>query len=178
MSDDPTQALLRDSFGRVAALVGDLTSDLPVEVSTYRPDPGANPPGWLVWHLARVQDDHVAGLAGVEQAWAGWRDRFDLPFTPYETGYGQSAEEVGAVRVAGDLLAGYHADVHALTTAYLDGLAPGELDRVVDQRWDPPVTAGVRLVSVLADTLQHLGQTAYVVGLAQRSGLRQPADPR
>ncbi|MCW2811277.1 MAG: DinB family protein [Friedmanniella sp.] len=178
MSDDPTQTLLRDSFGRVAELVRELTADLSLPVSTYRPDPEANSAGWLLWHLIRITDDHVAALAGVDQAWPDWRARFDLPYDPFETGYGQSPEEVGSLRVSGALLAGYHADVHLLTTDYLDRLVPAELDRVVDRRWDPPVTAGVRLVSVLGDALQHLGQAAYVVGLAQRAGLTGPETPR
>ena len=51
------------------------------------------------------------------------------------------------------------------TVAYLATVAPEDLDRVVDERWDPPVTLGVRLVSVLSDDLQHAGQAAYARGL-------------
>ena len=163
------QALLTDSFDRVHELVGSLTSDLPVEVSTYRPDDDANSIGWLLWHLTRIQDDHVAELAGAEQAWPAWRDRFDLPFRPLDTGYGHGSAEVAAVRVESDLLAGYHADVHAQTLRYVDTVGAQELERVVDERWDPPVTAGVRLVSVIGDCLQHLGQASYVLGMAQRA---------
>ena len=169
MSDvGPAQELLRDLFGRIRGLVTDLTDGLSDEVGGYRPDPGANSIAWLIWHATRIQDDHVADLAGVDQVWPAWRDRFALPFHDRATGYGQSAEEVGAVRVPGDLLAGYHADVHALTLRYVDGLTGAELERVVDSRWDPPVTASVRLVSVVGDSEQHLGQAAYVRGLAER----------
>ena len=167
------QDLLTDSFDRVRELVGSLTSDLPVAVSTYRPDDDANSIGWLLWHLTRIQDDHVAELAGVEQAWPTWRDRFDLPFDPLDTGYGHGSAEVAAVRVESDLLAGYHADVHALTGRYLDTVGAQELQRVVDERWDPPVTAGVRLVSVIGDCLQHLGQASYVLGMAQRAAAQR-----
>ena len=176
MSDHPVRDLLTDSFSRIRDLVVELTDGLTEEDSTYRPVPGANTPGWLLWHLTRVQDDHIAGLAGTQQAWPNWRDRFGLPFSDWATGYGQSAEEVGAVRVSGDLLAGYHADVHALTLRYVEQIDADELARVVDTNWDPPVTAGVRVVSVLGDVLQHLGQAAYVRGLAQRaSSQHQPA---
>lgn len=168
MSDDAARDLLVDSFTRVRDLVVDLTDGLTEEDSTYRPAPEANTPGWLLWHLSRVQDDHIAGLAGVEQAWPGWRRRFDLPFSDWATGYGQSPDEVAAVRVSGELLAGYHADVHTLTLDYLQPITADDLARVVDTHWDPPVTAAVRLVSVLGDTLQHLGQAAYVRGLAAR----------
>jgi len=162
--------LLVDSFTRVRELVEELTDGLSEDAGAFRPDPGANSPAWLLWHLTRVQDDQVAELAGVEQAWPAWRERFALPFDDDATGYGQSAAEVGQVRVGGELLAGYHADVHALCLRYVEGLDAEELQRVVDERWDPPVRASARLVSVLGDVLQHLGQAAYVLGVAERTG--------
>jgi hypothetical protein len=169
MSDvGPVRDLLVDFFDRIRELVVDLTDNLTDEAGSYRPDPQANSIAWLVWHASRIQDDHVADLAGVGQRWPAWRDRFGLPFGPWATGYGQSADEVGQVRVAGDLLAGYHADVDDLTRTYLDSLTTEELARVVDTRWDPPVTAAVRLVSVVGDLEQHLGQAAYVRGLVER----------
>ena len=129
--------------------------------------PDANPIGWLVWHLARVQDDHVAEVAGTEQVWTAqdFVARFDLPFDPDATGYGMSSEEVGHLRVGAGLLADYVRAVHAATTAYVATLAPEDLDRIVDERWDPPVSLGARLVSVISDDLQHAGQASYVRGL-------------
>jgi Protein of unknown function (DUF664) len=167
MSDHAKQ-LLVDAFGRVRELVIDLTDRLTDDIATYRPDPGANSIAWLIWHLSRIQDDHVADLAQVEQVWGEWRGRFGLPFSKWATGYGQGPKEVAAVRASGDLLSGYHQAVHDLTLRYLDGITAGELDRIVDTRWDPPVTGAVRLVSVIGDTMQHLGQAAYVRGLAER----------
>jgi hypothetical protein len=38
---------------------------------------------------------------------------------------------------------------------------------VVDASWDPPVTLGVRLVSVISDDLQHAGQAAYLRGMIE-----------
>jgi hypothetical protein len=166
--------LLVDAFGRVQELVVELTDGLTEDTAAYRPDPDSNSIGWLLWHLTRIQDDHVAALAGVEQAWTRWRDRFGLPFSDWATGYGQTSKEVAAVHPSRDLLAGYHADVHALTLRYLDQITTDELARVVDTRWNPPVTASVRLVSVLGDTLQHLGQAAYVQGLAKRQTRSNP----
>lgn len=160
--------VLTEGFQRVSELVTAVTGGLSVEVATYRPDPEANSPAWLVWHLSRIQDDNLAGLAGTPQEWPQWRARFALPFDEDATGYGQSAAEVGEVQVDGELLAGYHQAVHEATQRYLDRLTREELDRVVDPNWDPPVTALVRLVSVLSDCLQHVGQAAYVRGLAER----------
>jgi len=163
--------LLVDQFTRLRDLVEGLTRGLDLELATWRPDDGSNSIAWLLWHLTRIQDDHLAGIAGVDQVWPRWRDRFGLPFGPWATGYGQSPAETEGVRVTGELLAGYHADVHALTLAYLERVDETELARVVDDSWDPPVTAAVRIVSVLGDALQHLGQAAYVKGLASRAGL-------
>lgn len=162
------KTVLVDAFNRIHDLVDGLTDGLTAEVASYRVDEEANSIAWLLWHLTRIQDDHVAGLAGVDQAWGRWREQFALPFDPADTGYGHSAADVGAVRVAPDLLARYHHDVHALTLSYLDRLDDAELARVVDTRWDPPVTASIRLVSVVGDALQHAGQAAYVRGLAHR----------
>jgi Protein of unknown function (DUF664) len=167
MSDHVKQILV-DAFGRVSELVTDLTAGLTDEIASYRPDPAANSIAWLIWHLSRVQDDHLADLAQVEQVWPEWRDRFGLPFSAWATGYGHGPEDVAAVRVSSDLLGGYHQAVHELTLRYVDGITAAELDRIVDTRWDPPVTAAVRLVSVIGDTMQHLGQAAYVRGLAER----------
>jgi uncharacterized damage-inducible protein DinB len=136
-----------------------------------RVQPGANPIGWLAWHLLRVQDDHLADVAGTEQVWTaqGWTGRFGLPVDDAATGYGMDDDEVDAVRVpSADLLVGYSRAVHARSAEFLRGLTDEDLDRVVDTRWDPPVTLGVRLVSVLSDDLQHLGQAAYLRGLLGR----------
>ena len=136
-----------------------------------RAAPGANPIGWLAWHLLRVQDDHVADVAGTEQVWTaeGWAGRFGLPVDDAATGYGMTDEEVDAVRVpSADLLLGYSRAVHARSAEFLRGLSDEDLDRVVDTNWNPPVTLGVRLVSVLSDDFQHLGQAAYLRGLLGR----------
>ncbi len=155
-----------EAFSRVRDLVAAQTRGLTEETSTFRPGGAGNSIGWLLWHLSRVQDDHVADAARVPQVWPIWRERFGLPFDDWATGYGQSSVDVAAVRVPAALLAGYHADVHAMTVGYLKTIDAAELERVVDDRWDPPVTVGVRLVSVVSDCLQHLGQAAYVRGLA------------
>ncbi len=162
---NPTRTVLVDAFTRVHELVLAQTKGLTDKASTYRPGGRGNSIGWLLWHLSRVQDDHVAHAAGVTQVWPNWRDRFGLPFHDLATGYGQSSADVDAVRVPAELFAGYHADVHQLTIGYLQTLTPAELERVIDERWDPPVTVSVRLVSVISDCLQHLGQADYVRGL-------------
>ena len=163
--------VLVDGFGRVRGVVEEAVSGLSREQLELRVDERANTIAWLVWHLTRIQDDHVAHAAGSEQVWTaqGWAQRFYLPFEPSATGYGHSPAEVAAVRVGtAGLLSGYHDAVHARTVAYVGGLTNGDLSRVVDTRWDPPVTLGVRLVSVISDDLQHAGQAAFIRGVAER----------
>ena len=162
-----TSGLLADAFERVRGLYVEIARDLDPEVAHRRPQGTGNPIVWLLWHTARLQDDHVAELAGVQQLWAtGWAQRFDLPFDEGDIGYGHTSAEVDAVRVERlQDLVDYQEVVHRLTLDYLGGVDGDELDRVVDRRWDPPVTAGVRLVSLLGDCLQHLGQAAYVKDL-------------
>jgi hypothetical protein len=164
--------LLVDAFGRVRELVRGVVDGLTDDQLAYRPAPDANSIAWLVWHLTRIEDDHVAHLAGREQAWTtgGWHERFGLPFDVRATGYGQRAEDVARVRVAADLLVGYQEAVHDDCVRYLATVDATELDRVVDTRWDPPVTAGVRLVSVIGDADQHVGQAAYLRGLVLNRG--------
>jgi hypothetical protein len=162
--------LLTDALDRVREQVPAVLRGLDDEALAWRPEPSSNSIAWLVWHLTRIQDDHVAGVAGEEQVWtsAGWYDRFGLPFPPEEHGFGHSPEEVGQVRATGRLLVGYHADVAERSAAYVGSLTPADLDRVVDTRWDPPVTLGVRLVSVVGEVHAHTGQAAYVRGLWER----------
>ncbi|HEX3796741.1 MAG TPA: DUF664 domain-containing protein [Acidimicrobiales bacterium] len=165
--------LLTDAFERVQEAVHAVVGGLTEAQLTFRPGPEANSIAWLVWHLTRIQDDHIAEVAGTEQLWmsAGWYDRFGLPFDASATGYGHSPDEVAAVAVQTPaLLSGYHDDVAAHTLSYVGGLAPSDLTRVVDDSWDPPVTLGTRLVSVLSDDLQHVGQAAYVHGLIFSGG--------
>jgi uncharacterized damage-inducible protein DinB len=165
--------LLVDAYTRIRDLVHRVLEGLPDEHLAARVDPEANTIAWLIWHLTRVQDDHVAEVAevaGHEQVWLadGWQDRFGLPFEADAIGYGQTAAEVGQVQVSAELLRGYHDAVQARTVAYVRELTAEDLDRIVDRRWDPPVTLGVRLVSVVSDDLQHVGQAAYVRGVLSR----------
>ena len=164
--------LLLDAYGRVAGLVPGIVDGLSTDDLLWRPDADANSIAWLVWHLTRVQDDHLAGVAGDEQVWTadGWVSRFGLPYDDDALGYGQSSEEVGAFVLSDrGLLTGYHAAVQEMTARVVERIqAADDFDRVVDERWDPPVTVAVRLVSVVGDTMQHVGQAAYVKGLLQR----------
>lgn len=163
--------LLLDAFSRVRESVHDVVEGLDREMLTGRLDPEANTIAWLVWHLTRVMDDHVAAVAETDQVWLsdGWVEQFGLPFEPHEHGYGHTADQVAAVDVEGQLLGEYYDAVHDRVGAYLRELDDAELPRIVDRRWDPPVTLAVRLVSVVNDATQHVGQAAFVRGVLERT---------
>ncbi|SFY47548.1 mycothiol transferase [Streptomyces sp. F-1] len=165
--------ILIDGYGRIQEEVHDTLDGLGPDELNHRPAPGANTVAWLVWHLTRVQDDHVADAFGLGQVWLeqGWEKRFGLDLPRQDIGYGHTPAKVAKVQVdSAELLTGYYDAVHEQTLGALRSLAAKDLERVVDERWDPPVTLGVRLVSVLSDDLQHIGQAAYLKGLLQSTG--------
>ena len=162
--------VLTDAFERVRDGIHPAVNGLSIEQLAFRPDPESNSIAWLAWHLTRIQDDHVAHLAGTGQRWldGGWAERFALPLDPSDTGYGHDAEQVALVVAGARDLLDYFEDVHTATLAYLGTLTDHGLEHGVDTRWDPPVTVRIRLVSVIADDLQHVGQAAYLRGLVHR----------
>ncbi|PKH37541.1 Protein of unknown function [Nocardioides alpinus] len=160
------RGLLTEGFGRITELYAHVAEDLGQDQLHHRPGGTGNPIGWLLWHLARVQDHHISGLSGEPQAWAQWQHRFGMDNDTDDIGYGHTSEQVDAIRIADpQLLVDYHHEVTLATARYLETVDEKELEREVDQNWDPPVTAGVRLVRIQGDCLQHLGQAAYVKGL-------------
>lgn len=161
-------SLLLEIYGRIPPLARGAVDGVDLQRLIEPPSPGVNTIAWLVWHLTRVQDDHVADLLEADQIWASgdWARHFGLEPDPSNTGYGHSATDVATVRPESpEVLLEYLDVTSARTDAMLADLVPADLDRIVDKRWDPPVTLGVRLVSVADDCLQHAGQAAYLRGL-------------
>jgi hypothetical protein len=168
--------LLVDGFGRIRENVQEVLSGLTPDQLAHQVAPGANPISWLVWHLTRVQDDHVAKAFGAEQIWSAgrWAGRFGLRPGMMDHGYGHTPSrvtEVGTATASAELLAEYHEATHAQTVKLVSEVTDADLDRIVDTRWSPPVTLGVRLVSVLDDDMEHVGQAAYVRGLLLSAGV-------
>lgn len=159
--------LLLDAFARIRDIVAATLEGVDGESLARRPGGTGNSIAWLIWHLSRVEDVQVASAAGVEQAWTSqeFAARFKLPLPERDTGYGHSSDKVDAVQAPPALLLEYYDAVHRQTVAFVKTLGDEDLDRVVDTRWDPPVTLGVQLVSTIADCLQHAGQAAYAKGL-------------
>jgi hypothetical protein len=162
--------LLVDALGRVREVVHESARGLTLEELAQRQDEGSNSIAWLLWHLTRIQDDHVSKAMGAEQVWttAGWNERFGLPFKPDATGWAHEPQDVAAVRVEGELLTGYHDAVHDHCVQLIEGLADEEFARIVDRGWTPPVTLGARLITVVSEGFQHGGQAAYLAGVLER----------
>ncbi|CCH77693.1 conserved hypothetical protein [Nostocoides japonicum T1-X7] len=163
--------VLLDAFGRIPDLLHDVVDGIDPGLLLRQPEIDGvrnNSIGWIVWHIGRMEDAQVADLAGSAEVHAsgGWGERLGVPYPASTHGYGMSADDVSRFSVASaDLLTAYYDAVHARTVEVVRGLDGSELSRIVDERWDPPVTALVRLVSVADDAAQHAGQAAYVKGL-------------
>lgn len=166
------RSLLLDAFARIEEQVASAVDGLDVDDAGWRPDPDANPVGWLLWHLTRVMDDHVAALAEVDQVWTdqGFAESFALSYPVDAVGYGQSSNEVGAFRADPAEILRYHRATQELVRGHLSGLTAAGLACVVDENWDPPVTEAVRIMSVLGDATAHIGQAEYVLGMLERHG--------
>jgi hypothetical protein len=161
---------LVEAFGRIPDLVHSVIRGLTPEQLTFRLDREANSIAWLVWHLSRIEDDHVAEVAGGPQVWtaAGWAQRWELRLDAADTGYGHTAQQVAAVTGDIKMLRGYFDAVHKVTIRFVRTVTDSDLDRIVDERWDPPVTLGVRLVSVAGHNFEQVAQAAFIRGILER----------
>lgn len=123
---------------------------------------------WLLWHAAREIDEQLALISGEEQVWtsAGFADRFGLRVGSHEHGYGHTPAQARAIIVHDpDLLIDHITAVVEAQVAFLTALEAGELSRIVDERWDPPVTLAARMISMSVDAAEHIGQAAYGAGM-------------
>ncbi|MDO4918950.1 DinB family protein [Kocuria sp.] len=163
--------LMADAARRPVEAAEAAVEGISQEVLNQMPDGTHNSMAWLLWHAARQQDVQIAQLCGAEQIWTaeGWSDSFGLQRPSDDFGFGDTPEDVARVRVSDPgLLVGYLRSVCCATAQYVSELSDEELDEVVDDSWDPPVTRGVRIVSTIDDAAQHVGQAAYVRGLVEQ----------
>jgi len=168
------QELLTDGYERVSQALQRALDGLNQDDLNEQPHPDSNSMGWLAWHLTRVQDHHIADLMGEEQLWIkeGWHSKFNRPADPQDTGFRHSSEDVAAFK-SPDVatLLEYHRAVLERSKRYINSLSAADLDRELNEPWFQPLpTVGVRLVSVMSDSLQHVGQIAYVRGLLKGKG--------
>ncbi len=168
------QDLLTDGYGRILQALEKALDGLTQDDLNQQPHTDCNSMGWLTWHVTRVQDHHIADLMGEEQLWLkdGWHLRFNRASDPSDTGFGHSAEDIAAFKLPDvETLLEYHRAVLGRSKRYIATLSTSDLDRELNEPWFQPLpTAGVRLVSVMSDNLQHVGQVAYLRGLLKGKG--------
>lgn len=160
--------LLSEVASRPRQALDQLRPQLSSQVADAHPGGHDNSVTWLLWHTGREVDVQLAAMTGEPELWARHRDATGLGEAGDGLGYGHDAEE--ARRVANANLEAVVAYVEASLQAlerYVASLSAEALDDVVDTSWDPHVTRGVRLVSIVDDAAQHLAQAAYVVGMPQ-----------
>lgn len=163
--------ILRDAATRPREAAHQLVDRLDPSVLGAHPGGHDNSVAWLLWHTAREIDAQVAHLWDQEPVWTaqGFQERFDLSEAADDIGYGHTPEQARSI-VCDDaelLLDHLGAATDALL-GYLGTLEETDLDQVIDYSYDPPVTRGTRLVSIIDDAAQHLGQAAYIAGMPRR----------
>lgn len=121
---------------------------------------------WLLWHSGREVDVQLAHLSGKAPVWESFKAHFNLGELGESIGYGHTADQARQIQVSSQkLLVDYlEASLNALGD-YASTLSETDLDEVIDNSWEAPVTRGVRLVSIIDDASQHLGQAAYAAGI-------------
>lgn len=167
MASMNTNEILIDLARRPQAAAEHLRGRLTPELLNAHPHHD-NSIAWLLWHVAREIDEQLCDLCGQESVWiaAGFAERFALETKPHEHGYGHTPEQARAIQVTDlDLLFEYLNAVIDAQVAYISGLDEADLSRIVDDRWDPPVTLAARMVSMSVDAAEHIGQAAYITGM-------------
>ncbi|PID53987.1 MAG: aspartate/tyrosine/aromatic aminotransferase [Micrococcales bacterium] len=161
--------ILVDAAGRQIDIAARVLDGIDQQTLHHMPAGKHNSIAWLVWHSARQQDLQLSMLTGLEQLWSAgdWGPRMGIDRPATEIGFGDGVEDVARLQVADvAALSEYLAETVRALQEYVRSLSTADLDYVINASWDPPVTRGIRLVSMIDDAVQHLGQAAYVRGLA------------
>lgn len=166
--------LLIDGYGRVPEFLENVLKGLTRDDLNWQPRHDCNSIGWLIWHLTRQQDAQIASLMGEKQLWIKdeWYATFNRQPEPNDIGFGHGPEQVSAFKSPeAKILLDYNRAVVERSKQYISSLSENDLDRELNEPWFQPLpTVGVRLVSILDDSVLHAGQVAYVRGLRQGKG--------
>lgn len=168
-------AILHNAATRPAEAAERLRSSLTPDVLNAHPGGHDNSVAWLLWHTGREIDLQTAALADTEQVWTdrGYAEKTGIGSVGDGLGLGHTSAAAREIRSDhGDSLVDYLQEVTDVLVTYISGLSDEDLDEVIDEDWDPPVTRGVRLVSIIDDAAQHVGQAAYAVGALSEPAMR------
>lgn len=166
--------LIIDGYGRVLDYLKESLAGLTPADLDWQPKPACNSMGWLAWHISRIQDYEIAGLMDAEQLWitGGWHKKFKRPADPDDIGFGHTNEDVAAFKSPDvETQLANHQAVLARTKKYLKSLTAKDLARELKEAYEPAPTVAVRIVSVLADDLQHAGGNRLCPRAAEGEGL-------
>ena len=168
------QDLLADGYGRIPEFMENVLSGLNQDDLNWQPSEDSNSIGWLCWHLTRQHDAQIAALMGEDQLWVkdGWHAKFNREPDDGDMGFGHTPEQVAGFKSPPvQTLLDYQRAVTERSKRYFQTLSQTDLDRELKEPWfQPPPTVGVRLVSIMDDSIIHAGQAAYVRGLRQGKG--------
>ena len=134
----------------------------------WRPALESNTIDWMVWHMARVEDNWInTRLRETVSIWDrdGWGERIDVGESG--NGYGQTAEEIRATPAFDvPLVMEYYRAVRKGTTDYFENEMQVEdlKKEVTHSRYDPISYAWV-LGHLLCEEAEHLGQIEYLRGM-------------
>ncbi len=171
------QLLITDYFIRISDELERVLDGLTIEDLNKQPVPGANSIGWLAWHLTRSDDRNLSELYRKQQLWIKdrWHERFGRVPDPSETGVGHNSEEMVSFESPdGKTILKYHHAVLERAKKYIENnLSEAELKRrVKSPTLKNTNTVRGRLLGIVSEGFQHVGQAAYVRGLIKGQGWR------
>ena len=161
---------IADALAREQELLLEAVQDLTPDELGWRAGPEANPIGWILWHMIRVEDMWFQFFVQRKtEIWErdGWNETFGLPTR--DNGFGHTQEQVADFPVL-DLAAllRYGEAVRQATLEYLETLGPDDY-AVVPREQRPEMSVGAIFRQIIGEVYQHQGHIAYLKGL-RRSG--------
>jgi len=165
---DVIRAALDESSGDLRNALEGLTA----EERRFQPTPESNHIDFLVWHLARVEDDWLQRFAQrTDTVWQteGWYERTGLP--EKESGVRYSVEQVvGLPRYEIETMLAYYDSVRESTLRYLEGLSHDDLNFCPRPDRRPGKTVAAMFSHVIVEQAQHTGQISYLRGVQWGAG--------
>lgn len=157
---------LKECFEDLETALDGLSDD---EIN-WRPTLESNNIDWLVWHMARVEDNWMnIRVKQTESLWdrQGWAQKIGVQESG--NGWGQDAEKIRSMpKMDIHLLMQYYSDVRDETSQYFESMQKADLDKIVHHpSGDPSLdwTYSQVLGHLICEEAQHLGQIAYIRGM-------------
>ena len=164
---NPFIAAFQNAYDEYLTATKKAVEGLSTEEAYRQPAPDSNPIGWIVWHMARVEDHWLNGLfRDAGQVWnrGGWDKKFGMDSEA--RGAGQTIEEVMSmpkIPIA-DLLAYFDA-VRAETAPAIASVTDAQLEQVFNHPRFGEKTGAWIVSHIIVEESQHTGQVAMVRGM-------------